>query len=78
MTLQVNGKEVAKGRIPVSAPVGFTANDCLDVGIDLGSPVSIDYFERAPFKFNGSIAAVRVKYTERALPRIPATRGTMS
>jgi len=64
VTLKVNGQEVAKGRVPVSAPVGFTANDCLDIGTDLGSPVSVDYFDRAPFEFNGTIDEVRVKYTQ--------------
>jgi len=63
ITIKVNDKEVAKGIVPVTAPVGFTANDCLDVGIDLGSPVSIDYFDEAPFKFNGGIDEMRVKYT---------------
>jgi hypothetical protein len=38
--LKVNGKEVAKGTVPVSAPLAFTANDYLDIGI--GSPVSPD------------------------------------
>jgi arylsulfatase len=65
VVIKVNGKEVAKGRIPVSAPLGFTANDCLDIGIDLGSPVSVDYFDRAPFKFNGSIDEMYVKYTSQ-------------
>src|SRR3984957_11892312 len=60
--LKVNGQQVAKGQVPVSAPVMFTANDCLDIGTDLGSPVSVDYFEKAPFAFNGKIAQVKVKY----------------
>jgi len=64
VTLKVDGKAVAKGRVPVSAPLGFTANDCLDIGTDLGSPVSLDYFDRAPFPFNGAIQEVRVQYTE--------------
>lgn len=62
VVIKVDGIEVAKGLVPVSAPVGFTANDCLDVGIDLGSPVSIDYFDDAPFKFDGSIDEMQVKY----------------
>ena len=41
----------------------FTANDCLDIGIALGSPVSLDYYEKAPFKFNGTIERMHVKYT---------------
>jgi hypothetical protein len=63
VTLKVNGKMVAEGVVPVSAPVGFTANDCLDIGQALGSPVSLDCREKAPFKFNGTIEQVHVKYT---------------
>lgn len=63
VTLKVNAKEVAKGQVPVSAPLGFTANDCLDIGTDLGSPVSLDYYDAAPFKFNGKIEQVHVEYT---------------
>jgi len=60
--LKVNGQQVAQGQVPVSAPLMFTANDCLDIGTDLGSPVSLDYFEKAPFAFNGKIDQVHVKY----------------
>jgi arylsulfatase A-like enzyme len=62
VALKVNGAVVAKGHVPISAPLLFTANDCLDVGIDLGSPVSLEYFDRAPFAFNGKINEVKVKY----------------
>ncbi len=62
VVLKVNDKAVAEGSVPVSAPVGFTANDCLDIGQALGSPVSLDYREKAPFKFNGVIEQVHVKY----------------
>jgi hypothetical protein len=40
----------------------FTANDCLDIGIALGSPVWLDYCDKGPFKFNGTIEQVHVKY----------------
>jgi len=30
---------------------------------DLGSPVALDYFDKAPFKFNGKIDQVHVQYT---------------
>jgi arylsulfatase A-like enzyme len=66
ITLKVNGETVAQGRVPVSAPLLFTANDCLDIGIALGSPVSLEYREKAPFKFNGTIESVHVQY---ATPR---------
>ena len=54
----------AQGQVPISAPLLFTANDCLDIGIALGSPVSLDYFHKAPFKFNGRIESVHVQYTK--------------
>jgi arylsulfatase len=64
VVIRVNGQEAASGVVPVSAPLLFTANDCLDFGIDLGSPVSVDYYDQAPFKFNGKITNVHVKYTK--------------
>ena len=62
VVLKVNGQEVASGVVPVSAPLGFTANDALDFGIDLGSPVGIEYYDQAPFEFNGKIEGAQVKY----------------
>jgi arylsulfatase len=54
---------VASTQVPVSAPLLFTANDCLDIGTCLGSPVSMDYRERAPFPLDGRIHEVLVAYT---------------
>ena len=62
ITIKVNGEVAATGTVPISAPLGFTANDCLDIGMALGSPVSLDYYDKAPFKFNGTIEEVHVKY----------------
>ena len=62
MVIRVNGQEVAKGRVPVTAALGFTANDTFDIGRDSYSPVSLAYFERAPFKFNGRIERVQIRY----------------
>jgi arylsulfatase len=73
VTMRVNGKVVAEGTVPISAPLLFTANDCLDIGIALGSPVSLDYFEKAPFKFNGKIDQVHVQYLSAVMPA--ATQG---
>ncbi|MBV8582447.1 MAG: hypothetical protein JO241_00505 [Candidatus Eremiobacteraeota bacterium] len=72
ITLKVNGETYAQGRVPISAPLAFTANDCLDIGIALGSPVSLDYREKAPFKFNGTIESVHVRYVTAKKPA-PAT-----
>ncbi|MDM0044533.1 arylsulfatase [Variovorax dokdonensis] len=62
VSIRVNGQEVAKGRVPVTASLAFTANDAFDVGIDSYSPVSLAYFDRAPFKFNGRIGQVNIRY----------------
>lgn len=62
VTLKANGQLLAEGTVPVSAPLLFTANDCLDIGRALGSPVSLDYCDKAPFKFNGTIEQVHVRY----------------
>lgn len=64
VVMRVDGQEVARGRVPVSAPLTFTANDCLDIGSDLGSPVSVDYYDRAPFPLAGTIHQVHVRYTD--------------
>lgn len=62
ITLSVGGEVVASGTVPISAPLLFTANDCLDIGRSLGSPVSLDYRERVPFAFDGTIDSVTVTY----------------
>ena len=64
ITIDVDGTVVAEGTIPISAPLTFTANDGLDIGKALGSPVSLDYRTRAPFDFNGHIEQVHVRYLE--------------
>jgi arylsulfatase A-like enzyme len=62
VVMKVNGQEVASGVVPVSAPLGFTANDALDFGIDLGSAVGIEYHDQAPFKLDGTIEGAQVRY----------------
>jgi len=62
VTIRVNGQEVAKGHVPQAALLAFTGNDAFDVGMDSYSPVSLAYFDRAPFKFNGKIDKLSVNY----------------
>jgi len=62
VVIRVDGKEVAKGQVPRSAPLTFTANDAFDVGKDSYSPVSLAYFDRKPFAFNGKIDHLKVEY----------------
>lgn len=61
--MSVDGQPVGGTTVPVSAPLLFTANDCLDIGVCLGSPVSLDYYDRAPFPFDGLIDKLVVEYT---------------
>lgn len=62
IVIRVAGKEVAKGRVPRTAIWAFTTNDTFDVGQDSYLPVSPAYFDRAPFKFNGPIERVDIRY----------------
>jgi arylsulfatase A-like enzyme len=63
ITLRVGDEVYAEGQVPVSVPLLFSANDCLDIGRCLGGPVSLDYYDRAPFPFAGTIHNVNVRYT---------------
>ncbi len=60
VVLTVDGAEVARAMVKRTVPAAFTASETFDVGIDLGSPVSLDYFDRSPFPFSGKIEAVNV------------------
>ena len=60
IVLSLDGKEVARTTAKMTVPAAFTASESFDVGTDLGSTVSRDYFERRPFKFDGKIERVEV------------------
>jgi len=60
--LGVNGTEVGRGRVERSVPTLFTAAETFDIGRDMGSPVALDYRDRTPFPFNGTINTVRISY----------------
>lgn len=65
VTISVNGTVVASVKVPITAPLSFTANDCLDIGSDHGSPVSLAYFDKAPFEFNGKIIKTVISYPKK-------------
>jgi len=69
VTLKENGTVVAKGQVPITAAVAFTANDALDFGSDLGSPVSMDYYDLAPFTFNGEIGVTKISTPQNRTQR---------
>jgi arylsulfatase A-like enzyme len=58
--INVDGKEAAKGEVKRTVPAAFTASETFDVGVDLGSPVSLRYEKKAPFRFSGNIQKVTV------------------
>ncbi|WP_295441066.1 arylsulfatase [uncultured Thiodictyon sp.] len=60
VVLSVDGQEVARTTVKRTVPAAFTASETFDVGTDLGSPVSLDYFNRRPFAFDGTIDSVQV------------------
>ena len=61
VVLKVDGQEVARTTVKRTVPAAFSASETFDVGVDLGSTVSLDYFDRKPFKFDGRIEKVAVK-----------------
>ncbi len=61
--MRADGMELARGTTPFTAPLCFTASESFDVGVDLGTPVSLDYCDRAPFAFAGRISDVHIVYT---------------
>ena len=60
VVIKVDGKETARTTVKRTVPAAFTASETFDVGVDLGSPVSLNYFDRRPFAFNGKIEKVGV------------------
>jgi len=61
VVLAVDGSEVARTTVKRTVPAAFTASETFDVGVDLGSPVSMAYFDRRPFPFTGEIGSVTVE-----------------
>ena len=66
--LKVDGKEVARTTVKRTVPAAFSASETFDVGVDLGSTVSLDYFDRKPFPFDGKISAVNVQRSDARSP----------
>ena len=61
IVLTLDGHEVARAKVKMTVPAAFTASVWFDVGTDLGSTVSRDYFERRPFAFEGQIKQISVE-----------------
>jgi len=64
VVINVNGKEFMTGTVPQTITLQFSPNDCLNIGADYASPVSLGYFDLAPFEFNGTIKTTKIEYTK--------------
>ena len=58
-----DGKPAGEGEIANVTPGRFSATETLDIGMDLGSTISMDYSDKAPFAFTCTIKTVRIDLT---------------
>lgn len=65
VTITVNDKPVAQGRIERTTPFRMSIDETLDIGEDTGTPVSEDY--HVPFKFTGNLKRVLIGLTDHKL-----------
>ncbi|MGB1927203.1 MAG: arylsulfatase, partial [Rubripirellula sp.] len=59
--IHVDGEEVATVVLKRTVPGAFSASETFDVGVDLGSTVSLDYYEQRPYPFSGKILSLDVQ-----------------
>ena len=62
ITLRANGQVVGQGTVPAAMSLHFGSNATFDIGIDLDSPVALDYYDLAPFPFNGTVGKTTIAY----------------
>ena len=60
VTLYYDGKQVGKGRVEKTIPMGYSADEACDIGSDSGSPASTDYGSTGN-KFNGVINWIQIE-----------------
>jgi arylsulfatase A-like enzyme len=66
ITMKVNGRKVAGGRMERTIPIQFSLGEGLDVGMDIGSPADFTY--DLPFAFTGTIDHVRIDLVPERAP----------
>jgi arylsulfatase len=64
----INGEETATGTVRRTVPLTFTASETFDVGMDTNSPVADDYFDKAPFAFEGKLKRLYFKNLQAERP----------
>jgi arylsulfatase len=58
VTLWANGTQVGEGRIDHTVPIAFSTYAGMDVGRDNGLVVDLDYEDKAPYAFTGTVKQV--------------------
>ncbi len=59
VTLLVDGKKAGEGRLEMTVPMAFSADETLDVGKDTGTAVSSEYTVEDS-EFNGKVLGVQL------------------
>ena len=57
-TLWANGKQIGEGRIPHTVAMLYTTYAGMDIGRDNGGVVDLDYEDKAPYAFTGTVKNV--------------------
>jgi arylsulfatase len=60
ITLLIDGQKVASGEVEETIGLSYASDETFDIGEEYGSPVTSDYADQLPFRFNGKIKAVDV------------------
>ncbi|WP_368911822.1 arylsulfatase [Taklimakanibacter deserti] len=60
VVITVDGAEAARTTVKRTVPAAFTATESFDIGVDLGSTVSLSYEDKRPFAFDGKIEQLKV------------------
>ena len=66
LSLFIDGQKVGEGRVEITEPFAFSADETVDVGMEGGAPVSPDYGPRDN-AFNGQVNWVEMDVDKEAL-----------
>jgi len=58
VTLWANEKQIGEGRLDKTVPIAFTSYAGMDIGRDNGGVVDLNYEEKAPYAFTGTVKKV--------------------
>jgi hypothetical protein len=68
VTLFIAGRQVGKGRMDHTVPIGFSGYAGMDIGRDNGAVVDLAYENEKPFAFTGTVK----KVVFDIVPHVPA------